>query len=61
MDPYSKNGDIHEVDGEKVRFPGVKCDGSGEENITQYWAVKDLGERCGICLEFNQLDKVNDL
>ncbi len=61
LDPYSKkaNETFMKSMVRKCDFFGVKCDGSGEENITQYWAVKDLGERYGICLEFNHLDKVN--
>jgi len=41
----------------KCEFFGLEC---GEDEIDQYWTVENLGERYGICLEFNYKDKVND-
>ena len=41
----------------RCEFFGLKC---GEDEIDKYWTVENLGERYGICLEFNSKDKVND-
>ena len=56
LDPYSKNETFMKSMVRKcISSPGSAT--VQEENITQHWAVKDLGERYGICLEFNQLIK----
>lgn len=41
----------------RCEFFGLEC---GEDEIDKYWTVENLGERYGICLEFNYKDKVND-
>ena len=41
----------------RCEFFGLEC---GEDEIDKYWTVENLGERYGICLEFNYNDKVND-
>ena len=41
----------------RCEFFGLEC---GENEIDKYWTVENLGERYGICLEFNYKDKVND-
>jgi len=42
----------------RCEFFGLEC--GGEDEIDKYWTVENLGERYGICLEFNYKDKVND-